>query len=143
MPLLPSVPSSTARTCRIGMRGRRIAGWSSVAVDEVVFLLFHSSVLRPPILLFIPSPFLLHGGFSLECLKADYRAYSSIETVFTYCVIRNPLRLYWKSRLVYVAACLVVANDIAKDKTVVDGAAKGLLRLMPRWYTSTPNNNNI
>ena len=49
------------------------------------------------ILLFIPSPFLLHGGFSLECLKADYRAYSSIET---YCVIRNPLRLYWKSRLV-------------------------------------------
>ena len=54
----------------------------------------------PPILLFIPSPFFLHGGFSLECLKANYRAYSSIETVFTYCVIRNPLRLYWKSRLV-------------------------------------------
>ena len=42
----------------------------------------------------------LHGSFSLERLKAGYRAYSSIETVFTYCVIRNPLRLYWKSRLV-------------------------------------------
>ena len=54
----------------------------------------------PPILLFIPSPFLWHGSFSLKCLKADYRAYSSIETVFTYCAIRNPLRLYWKSRLV-------------------------------------------
>ena len=96
----------------------------------------------PPILLFIPSPFFLHGGFSLERRKEDYRAYSSIETVFIYCVIRNPLRLYQKSRLVYVAACLAATNDMAKDETVVDEAAKGLLRLMPRWYTSTPNNNN-
>ena len=71
-----------------------------------------------------------------------YRVYRSIETVFTYCVIRNPLRLHWKSRLVWVAACFAAANDIAKDETVVDGAAKGLLRLMPRWYTSTPNNDN-
>ena len=47
----------------------------------------------PPVLLCIPSPFFLHGGISLKRLKADYRAYSSMETVFTYCVIRNPLRL--------------------------------------------------
>ena len=46
MSLLPSEPSSTARTCRIGIRGRRIAGWGSVAVDEEVFLLVRSSVLR-------------------------------------------------------------------------------------------------
>ena len=46
MPLVPSEPSSTARACRIGLRGWRIAGWSTVAVDEVVFLLFLSSVLR-------------------------------------------------------------------------------------------------